>query len=85
MCNHVWADWQFASAEVWGLLCKSLKHNHYKIYGDDEYWINNCDNAVKKPWLSEKGGCIYDDDDDDEDYGEYDDDYTKVISVMVII
>lgn len=84
LCNHVWADWQFASAEVWGLLYKSLKHSHYKIYGDDEYWINNCDSDVEKAMTEWEDGCICDDD----DYSEYDaddDDYSKVISVMMII
>lgn len=29
LCN------KFASVEVWGLLCKSLKHNHQKIYANN--------------------------------------------------
>lgn len=33
--------------------------------------FNNCDDAVKKPWLmSEKDGCIYDN--DEIDYSEND-------------
>lgn len=53
---------KFASADVWGILYKSLKHNHKTIYDDDDDGDNEDEDEDEIFGVSTKlkDGCIYD-------------------------